>query len=128
MIKAIDYSKTIAIAMGILVPIAETIRRKSQLLQLSNFIYWFDDYILGAVLLFAAWKAKRSPLEGQKYLSAAWGLTTGAMFLSTLRQVEQLGGTDPSMISPLTVALIKAILLIIALSGLVTSLYRIDSR
>src|SRR5688572_10095266 len=125
MTKAIAYSRSLAIAIGVLVPLAETIRRRSQLLQLNNFVYWFDDYILGAVLLYAAWKARRNPLDGQKYLSAAWGLATGALFLSTLSQLERLNGTDPSLMSPLTVAVVKAVLLIAALSGLVASLYKI---
>ena len=124
MSKSLSYSKNLAFIIGALIPIAETIRRRNQLLQLQHFIYWFDDYILGAVLLFAAWKAKQNPLDGQKYLSAAWGLATGALFLSTLGQVERLGGTDPSAMSPLTVAVIKAVLLILALSGLITSLYK----
>jgi hypothetical protein len=126
MSKAITYSKNLAFIIGALIPIAETIRRRGQLLQLQHFIYWFDDYILGAILLFAGWKAKQNPLEGQKYLSAAWGLTTGALFLSTMTQIERLEGTDPSAMPPLTVAVIKALLLILALSGLITSLYRIQ--
>lgn len=125
MSKALNYSKNLAFTIGVLVPVAETIRRRSQLLQIQNFIYWFDDYVLGAILLFAAWKAKQDPLEGQKYLSAGWGLTTGALFLSTLGQLERLGGADPSLMPPLTVAMIKALILILALSGLITSLYRI---
>lgn len=125
MSRAIIYSKNLAFIIGILIPLAETVRRRSQIFQLQYFIYWFDDYILGAILLFAAWKSKRDPLDGQKYLSAAWGLATGALFLSTVGQIERLGGTDPSMISPLTVAMIKALLLLLALSGLITSLYRI---
>jgi hypothetical protein len=125
MFKPLSFSNTLAVCLGILLPLMETFRRRTQLLQLNNLIYWFDDYILGAILLFAAWKAKRNPMEGQKYLSAAWGVTTGALFLSTLSQVERLGGTDPSMMSPLTVAVVKAVLLIVALSGLVTSLYKI---
>ena len=125
MFKPISFSNTLAVCLGILLPLMETFRRRGQLLQLNNFIYWFDDYLLGAILLFAAWKARRNPLDGQKYLSAAWGLTTGALFLSTLSQVERLSGTDPSMMSPLTIAFVKAVLLIVALSGLVTSLYKI---
>jgi hypothetical protein len=123
--KAITCSRNLAFTIGVLVPVAETIRRRGQLLQPENFIYWFDDYVLGAILLFAAWKAKQNPVHGQKYLSAAWGLATGALFLSTLSQIERLGGTDPSAMPPLTVAAIKALLLVLALSGLITSLYRI---
>lgn len=125
MSKAITYSRNLAFTIGVLVPVAETIRRRGQLLQPENFIYWFDDYVLGAILLFAAWKAKQNPVHGQKYLSAAWGLATGALFLSMLGQIERLGGTDPSAMPPLTVAAIKALLLVLALSGLITSLYRI---
>lgn len=125
MLKTLSYSTTLAFVLGIILPLAETLRRRTQLFQLHNFIYWFDDYVLGAILLFAAWKARRNPVDGQKYLSAAWGLTTGALFLSVVGQVERLGGTDPSMISPLTVAMIKAVLLLVAMSGLVTSLYKI---
>ncbi len=67
---------------GIGIPILETIRRWHQLTDLHHFINWFDDYLMGAFLLFAAWKTYQSAEIGKPYLCSAWGAATGMMFMS----------------------------------------------
>ncbi|HEY0262618.1 MAG TPA: hypothetical protein VGB95_06300, partial [Chitinophagales bacterium] len=48
-------SAKMALVMGIFLPVAETIRRSSQLLDYKKFFSWFDDYMLGFVLIGAAY-------------------------------------------------------------------------
>jgi hypothetical protein len=51
---AISISRYIAIVLGILTPLAETVRRWSTWQE--NPPALFDDYILGAFLLYGAWQ------------------------------------------------------------------------
>ena len=111
-----------ALAFGILIPLAETIRRWSQLTDITFFLLWFDDYLLGAFMIFAALKARRNPVVGEKYLAAAWGMATAGMFLSFAGQIQRLDQDDPAPISSLSVACIKGILLAIFFAFLLFSL------
>ena len=114
----------LAFTGGILVPVLETIRRWHQLADLHYFINWFDDYIMGAFLLFAAWKTYRSLETGRPYLCAAWGMATGMMFLSFFGQLQYLDQDDPAPVSSMTVAMIKGALLLGCVWSLVLALKR----
>ena len=111
-----------ALAFGVLIPLAETIRRWSQLTDITCFLLWFDDYLFGAFMIFAALKARRNPTDGEKYLAAAWGMATAGMFLSLAGQIQRLDQDDPAPISSLSVAWIKGILLAIFFTFLLFSL------
>jgi hypothetical protein len=78
---AITFSRRLAIAFGILAPLAETIRRWGQLDQLSIWPFWLDDYIMGALLLAGAWLVARNFDAGQK-LAAAWEFTCGVAIIA----------------------------------------------
>ncbi len=65
----IKFSRWLAIVGGILVPLAETIRRWSTWKQSPANL--FDDYIIGAFLLYGAWRVGKDPRSGQRYLAAA---------------------------------------------------------
>ena len=75
-------SMYVAFVGGILTPILETIRRWHQMSDLHYFVSWFDDYLIGGFLFFAAWKTHKMPDSGHKYLIAAWGFATGMIFYS----------------------------------------------
>ncbi len=79
-----------AVIMGIFIPLAETVRRFHQLTDISQFLFWFDDYILGGILLWAAWKLKTDHSRGILYMIAAWGIGAGALFLSFLGQFDYI--------------------------------------
>jgi hypothetical protein len=106
----IKISSYIGIAGGILTPALETIRRWHQMSDPQYFINWFDDYLIGAFLLIAAWRTLRSGSEGRPLLIAAWGFATGMCFGSFIFQLQSVT-TDPSGISSSTVAIVKAIML-----------------
>lgn len=66
----ISFSRYLAIVLGILTPLAETIRRWGTWRE--NPPALFDDYILGAFLLYGAWRVGKDPRSGQRFLAAAW--------------------------------------------------------
>ena len=107
---------------GIGVAALETIRRWHQLTDLHYFINWFDDYLFGAFLVFGAIKTSRSPVNGQRFLIAAWGTAAGANFMSFFGQLQQLDQPDPSQVSSQTVVIIKGIMELIIIICLVLSL------
>ena len=103
------FSRYLAIVIGILTPLAETIRRWSTWRE--NPPALFDDYILGAFLLYGAWRADKDVRSGQRFLAAAWAFMCGMAYYSFFDQVHryQMGLSDPAAISSGWVALIKGI-------------------
>lgn len=109
-----------ALVMGIFLPLAETVRRSNQILELSRFFNWFDDYILGAVLLIAVYLVRRKTNTAIAALIAAWGFVSGALFLSFLGQFDyfRTNTSDPGVFSTSFVAVAKGLILAYMLIGL----------
>lgn len=120
----INFSRRLAIILGVLTPLAETIRRWHQLNQLRYLPFWLDDYILGALLLYGAWRTGRDVRGGQRFLAAAWGFTCGMAYASFFFQLEHLHD-DPAPISGVWVAVIKGVGLVLATLALIGSLRRL---
>lgn len=118
--KALKRSVRMAIAMGIFLPLAETVRRSNQLLDLSRFFFWFDDYILGGVLLLAACFVIKKRANATAYLIAAWGFNAGALALSSLSQLDYFltGTSDPGVFSTSFVAVAKGLIFVYMVIGL----------
>jgi len=87
--NTLKTSAKMALAMGIFLPLAETVRRINQILDPSEFFSWFDDYILGGTLLLAAYMVFKNKVNANAYLIAAWGIGVGALFLSFLSQMKR---------------------------------------
>ncbi len=87
---ALNFSRRLAVALGVLAPAGETIRRWHTWREWPpNF---FDDYLMGALLLYAAYVSWREPRRGQRYLAAAWAFAVGlgyASFFGHLRELLQ---------------------------------------
>jgi len=115
------YSRNLALVFGIFLPLAETIRRWKQLTDLNYFMSWFDDYLLGGFLIFAAWKVFKYKEGGKVYLAAAWGVAVGALFLSAMGQVEyiRLNKADPAPVSSEAVLIIKAFFFLLSIAGMI---------
>ncbi len=113
-----------AIFMGIFLPLAETVRRFKQLTDLDNFFFWFDDYILGGVLLLSAWMVKMRKSNAISYMIAAWGIGTGALFLSFLGQFDYVkSNTDAGGIfSVWFVLIVKGLILLYMIVGMAKSI------
>lgn len=80
--KPLKISMRMATIMGIFLPLSETVRRSNQILDPTRFFNWFDDYILGSVLLIAVYLVKKKINNAIAFLIAAWGFVSGALFLS----------------------------------------------
>ena len=121
----ISFSRYLAIVLGILTPLAETIRRWSTWRE--NPPALFDDYVLGAFLLYGAWRVGKDARSGQRFLAAAWAFMCGMAYLSFFGQLNQisLGEHDPAPIPSTWVAVIKGIALALGVVALVVSLRRL---
>jgi hypothetical protein len=115
-------SRRLAIFLGIIAPVLETIRRWHTWRE--NPLAFFDDYILGGLLLYGAWRVGKDAGSGQKFLAAAWGFAFGMVYASLTWQLEQLrlGNPDPAPISSGWVAIIKGIGFALTILGFATSL------
>ncbi len=113
-----------AVIMGIFLPLAETVRRANQILDLTRFLNWFDDYILGISLLIAAYLVKKRKHNSIAFLIAAWGIVSGALFLSFLGQFDyyRTNTVDPGIFSTSFVAIAKGFILGYMLIGLYLSI------
>lgn len=124
----IQFSRWLAIAGAIVLPLAETIRRWSTWQESPPNL--FDDYIMGAFLLYAAWRTGRDVRSGQRFLTAAWAFACGLGYHSFFGQLNslRLGERDPAPISSEWVAVIKGIALTLAITALVISLRRLPEE
>lgn len=122
--SALRLSMRMAFAMGIFLPVLETIRRINQILLPQYFIHWFDDYILGAILIWTAWSVYKGKQNSSHYLIAAWGIAVGVLFMSFLYQIDLYinPGEEPGVFSKHLVAVVKGLLLAYILVGLSNSI------
>jgi hypothetical protein len=121
-------SRYLAIFIGIVTPLAETVRRWSTWRE--NPPALFDDYILGAFLLYGAWRVGKDVRSGQRFLAAAWAFMCGMAYLSFFGQLYQnrLGIPDPAPISPGWVAAIKGIGFSLGIVALICALWPLPKQ
>jgi len=121
----ISFSRYLAVVLGLVTPVAETIRRWST--WRADPPALFDDYILGALLLYGAWRVGRDARAGQRFLAAGFAFMCGMAYYSFFGQLQNLrtGVPDPAPISSAWVAVIKGTGLALGVVGLVLSLRRL---
>jgi hypothetical protein len=124
----ISISRYLALVLGILTALAETIRRWSTWRQDPPAL--FDDYILGAFLILGAWRVGKDARGGRPFLAAAWAFMCGMAYNSFFEQLRRfrLGIVDPAPISSGWVAVIKGIGLGIGVACLIFSLWPASRR
>jgi hypothetical protein len=107
------------VVFGLFLPVAETVRRRSTWQDFP--LTLIEDYVLGALFLYAAWLPGRDFRRGQCLLAAVWGLGCGVGYGSFLGQLHRLrlGEPDPAPIPSLWVAVIKGVLLALGIVALV---------
>ena len=122
----IRFSRYLALFIGIVTPVLETIRRWSTWHE--NPPALFDDYVLAGFLLFGAWRVGKDAVNGQRFLAAAWGVALGMVFLSFFGQLASLraGQADPAPVSSEWVAVVKGAGLVIVVLGLISSLRKVE--
>jgi len=114
-----------AVFMGIFLPVAETVRRFNQLADLRHIMYWFDDYILGGILILAAFQLKSGKPKAMAFMIASWGVGTGALFLSFLGQLDYVVDNNPDpggIFSVWFIFVAKFILLVYMIIGMIKSI------
>jgi hypothetical protein len=121
----IRFSRRLAILFGLLAPLGETVRRWSTWQE--NPPNLFDDYIMGAFLLYGAWRTGRDLRGGQRYLAAAWAFTCGLGYYSFFGQLKSwsLHEIDPAPISSGWVLAIKGVGVALSVLALAISLRRL---
>jgi hypothetical protein len=121
-IKGMRFSRSLAIAFGILVPIAETVRRWHTWREYPPAI--FDDYIMCAFLLGSVLCLDRNVNRGRLVLAAAWGYTCGLGYASFFGHLKQYlhGEADPAPIPSGAVLAIKGIGFLLAIAALIATL------
>ena len=119
----ISISRYLALLLGVLTPLAETIRRWSTWRENPPLL--FDDYILGAFLLIGFWLTRKDVRSGRPFLAAAWAFMCGMAYGSFFEQLHRyrLGITDPAPISSGWVTLIKGIGFSLGIIALVCALW-----
>jgi hypothetical protein len=81
----------LAIVLGLLLPLGETIRRWGHW---ETWIFWIDDFIIGALLLFGAWAVLRGRENGARILAAGWGVAFGMLYPSFFSHLEKMSAPD----------------------------------
>ena len=122
---SIQFSRWLAIVGGIITPLLETMRRWSTWQESPANL--FDDYIIGAFLLYGAWRVGKNPRNGQRVLAAAWAFACGMGYYSFFGQLQSMrsGELDPAQIASGWILAIKGIAVTLAVIGLLLSLKRL---
>ena len=110
------FEVTAAYSLGIALPLLEAARRKANF---ENFFNYVDDFIIGALLLYAAHAVTRKKRSGPVLLAVAWAVLCGGFYGSFFWQLFSPETHDVGGLPNLTVVIIKGVLYAIALTGLV---------
>jgi hypothetical protein len=109
-----------AFAMGVLLPVLETVRRGISHWAI-NFTTMFEDYLAGALLLVGGWAAYRSKSWGPVFLVLSWAYFSGLMTSSFVGQLEETLRQSASEPNNLLVVVVKFLLWSVCVVSLVLS-------
>jgi len=108
-----------AYVMGLLLPVLEVIRRRTDFSDIPAYV---DDFLIGAFLLYAARSVSQQKSNGRVLLVAAWAVLCGGFYYSFFHQLQSSARHDVSGYSNALVVFIKGILYLIAIGSLVLSI------
>ncbi len=122
----IRLSRNLAVFLGLIAPLLETIRRWSTWRRDPP--SFFDDFLVGGLLLYGAWRVSKNAISGQKFLVAGWGVALGMVYMSFFSQLRMMreGMIDPAPVASEWVAVIKGVGFLIVIVGFITSLRRVS--
>jgi len=112
-----------AYCLGVALPVLEVCRRRADFSDIPGYI---DDFIVGAVLLFAARSAVRERPYSRTLLAAAWGLLCGGLWSSLFGQIFSATHNDISGLPNTVVIFLKLFVYCVAIICLVLSVRRSD--
>jgi hypothetical protein len=112
------FEHAAAYAMGIGLPLLEVMRRRTNFSTVAGYV---DDFIAGALLLYAARAVSQGRRGGNVLLVLAWAVLSGGLYGSFFGQLESTAAYDVGGLPNMAVVLIKGVLYAITLTGLVLS-------
>jgi uncharacterized membrane protein YdcZ (DUF606 family) len=101
--------------MGVCLPLGEAVRRRTNF---ENFHSYVDDFIIGALLLYAASAVTRGHTSGRVLLVVAWAVLCGGLYGSFFFQLFSTQAQDIGGLPNQVVVVIKGALYAVALVGL----------
>ena len=114
------FSERLAWVAGVVLPVGETLRRWGTWWEFPP--AYLDDLLIGAFFLVGAWKSRRRPVVGSRWLAAAYGCACGIGFMSLTMNLANLAQPDPTGVSGATASIVKAAMLALGITGMVGSL------
>jgi hypothetical protein len=115
------FEVSAAYVLGIMLPVLETARRRTNFDDIPAYI---DDFLIGALLYWSARSVSRGHAHGPALLIAAWGILCGGLWSSFFGQLQGVGANDISGLRNGVVVLIKGALYLVALAALYLSVRR----
>jgi hypothetical protein len=119
----VRFEVVTAFAIGVLLPVLETIRRGVGYWGVE-FTTMFEDYVAGALLLIGGWAAYRARRWAGLFLVLAWAYVAGLMGSSFWSQLEETLRQVASEPDNLIVVTVKFLLWGTSVASLVVSFRR----
>jgi len=116
----LSASRRLAIVIGLLLPLIETVRRWPLWHEYPP--TFLDDFLIGAFLLYGAWRCSRDPARGRVVLAAAWAFACGLGYGSFFGHIRYLETADPSGVPHIWVVTILGAGLVLCILALVTTI------
>lgn len=113
-----------AFCLGLALPVLEVCRRRTNFSDVPGYI---DDFIVGALLLFAAWSSVRDRTYSGRLMVAAWGILCGGLWSSFFGQLYSPARNDISGLPNVTVVCVKLVVYSVAIVALVLCIRRRDA-
>ena len=114
----LNFSRRLAIAIGIALPLSETLR-----LWGGGSIAWgLDHYLMGVLLLYGARRSRRYDILGSRYLVASWAFTCGVGYMNLFRHLERIHSSGLALISHAWIAGVTGFGWLFCILGLAASL------
>jgi hypothetical protein len=110
--------RRLALVIGTLLPVAEVVRRASDL---ASWWLWVDDFVIGGALLAGARAARGGSERGLRALAAAWGVAAGMGYYSLVGHILRLGEADVSGLPGWVITLVIALGWLAVLVALVST-------
>jgi hypothetical protein len=115
------FEHAAAYAMGIGLPLLEVLRRRTSFDTIAGYV---DDFLAGALLLWAARAASLRRPNAGLLLAAAWGVLCGGLYGSFFYQLESDAARDVSGLPNAAVVAVKGVLYVVSLVALYRSVRR----
>jgi hypothetical protein len=107
-----------AYIVGLLLPVAETVRRRTDFSDIPRYV---DDFIIGTLLIIAAWMVTRRRAAGPILLVLAWGAFCGGMYFSFFGQLSHSATRDESGLPASAIIAVKGALYLVGAVAAVQS-------